>query len=84
MPRTDPDAPTISVHSRYGTVLGATVTLTRHTPDADRYSAACDGCLDIYTNPSTGERSAGLNRARDWAQAHAATCRALPQPAQAP
>lgn len=82
MTLTDPDAPTHTVHSRYFTVIGATVTMTRHTPD--RYTATCDGCHDTHpsTDPAVNTTSSTTARehpTRDWAQNHAAACRALPQ-----
>ena len=62
------------VIARYLTVGGATVDVTdRRTEDYLRYAADCTGCGNRWTHGD--ERYA-----REWAQAHAERCRALPQP----
>lgn len=70
---------------RYPNQSGALVTVTERAPrpgrDPDvtsRYSAECAGCLDGIDSLFTTRRD--LTEARAWANTHAATCRALPQP----
>ena len=68
------------VHLRFGCLLGATVDIRLRTHDgaAGRPTrsaqAHCTGCDD-------GRGYDDLGRVRDWAQEHAAMCRALPKPA---
>ncbi|MFI8351294.1 hypothetical protein [Streptomyces sp. NPDC085596] len=80
-----------SVIARYLTVGGATVDIT-HTSHSGYVVATCNGCgndHDIPTNgrlddtPEEQERRVDqvLPDARDWAQDHAETCRAMPRPA---
>jgi hypothetical protein len=59
-----------AVHLRFGCLLGATVDIRLHAQSAQ---AHCLGCDD-------GHRNDNLGRVRDWAQVHAAMCRALPKP----
>lgn len=58
------------VIARYLTVSGAHIDITKPWND---YRAVCDGCAKGYS-------CSFENPARDWAQAHAETCRALPRP----
>jgi hypothetical protein len=77
----DDDAPeTVAIRYRGqgGALVLVAETATPRRPDHphDRYYARCTGCLDHLD----GLLPADLHRARDWADKHAAACRALPQP----
>jgi hypothetical protein len=66
------------VHLRFGTLLGATVDIRLRTSNdpgrpIQSAQAKCTGCDDGHGNDQLG-------RVRDWAQTHAAMCRALPRP----
>lgn len=66
---------------RYKNRARALVTVTERNPAPGsliiRFTAECAGCLDSLG----GDDSRSLLRdARKWADAHAAECRALPQP----
>ena len=65
---------------RYRNRARALVTVTEHEPISTvvRYTAECAGCLDSL-GASDSSRDL-LRDARKWASAHAAECRALPQP----
>lgn len=72
------------VTARYLTVGGATVDITAY-PSEQATQAKCTGC-DSYdtTEWSQGDWSIGSEwaeaDARQWAQSHAETCRAMPKP----
>lgn len=84
-PATDPDADDAEAEGvviRYRGQGGALVLVVETAPRRadhphDRYHARCTGCLDHLDAQLL---PAGLHRARDWADKHAAGCRALPQP----
>ena len=82
----DPQADVPQVIIRYPNQSGALVLVGEHpavnlgygTP-CPIYNATCAGCRDEYRNyPDTD-----LQPVRGWANQHAATCRALPQPEHA-
>lgn len=95
MPSTDQTAAwPEGVVARYLTVAGATVDL-RHDmalivdtgPNLTIASCGGEGCVAVYTEKwgphsfRTDNGSRGADQeARQWAQAHAETCRALPRP----
>lgn len=62
------------VTARYLTIGGATVDL-RPGQAVTGARAICGGCNESTTR--------GTNLTREWAQAHAEKCRALPKPAAA-
>lgn len=59
---------------RYLNHSGALVEVDKSIADRIVYSARCTACLD-EPYPDTS-----LRQARNWAQTHSETCRALPQP----
>lgn len=68
---------------RYRNQSGALVTVSHREPRDRRlvaYGAQCSACLD--DTDSYFDIGSTLKDARDWANAHAAVCRALPQPEQ--
>ncbi|KQX27527.1 hypothetical protein ASD97_24820 [Streptomyces sp. Root63] len=84
-----------NVIARYLTIGGATVDLTHVaiTEDTKATRSTCTGCLTTERShwrnqypSSTGgyvdfqDRDKGDRNAREWAQSHADTCRALPMP----
>ncbi|MFD7065916.1 hypothetical protein ACFV97_01615 [Streptomyces sp. NPDC059913] len=81
-----------NVIARYRTVGGATVDITHDTlylydTEPNVSTAQCGGC-EAYSNEEWGPHayrhdngSSGADSdARQWAQAHAETCRAMPKP----
>lgn len=80
MTTSDPTAPG-TVVIRYANQSGALVTVSHRPPEGRRlvaYGAECTACLDDTDSHYTVNDA--LSTARSWADAHAATCRALPQP----
>ena len=70
-----------SVLVRYQNQAGALVTVSHRPPSGQRlvaYGAECSACLD--DTDSYFDINNTLKVARNWANAHAAECRALPQP----
>lgn len=67
---TEPTTWPQGVIARYLNQVGATVDVARH---GQSHVAACTGCPRY-------EDDGPSHHVHDWAQAHAATCRALPRP----
>ncbi|TFI30131.1 hypothetical protein [Streptomyces sp. 4R-3d] len=82
------------VFARYATVGGSTVDLHNDTEVKERSAtvASCAGCTETesvkwarWIRPGTQgytiqSRDKGESGAREWAQAHAEKCRAMPRP----
>ncbi|MEU3078526.1 hypothetical protein [Streptomyces laurentii] len=64
---------------RYLTVAGTTVDITpKPQLDADAWESRCNGCGVRQEHNRWYGKDSNLEDAREWAQAHAAICRALP------
>ncbi|WP_374778712.1 hypothetical protein OG756_42170 (plasmid) [Streptomyces sp. NBC_01310] len=65
--------------ARYLTVGGATVDVTpKPEADEDAWQTKCIGCDEVQEHNRYYGADRNLRDAREWAQAHAEKCRAMP------